>query len=90
MEAHGSSGADLLQCRLPDRGCLSDQDGLPAPLQESARRGRPVGAPREAANAAIPAIDPVGTPAVERLLAPETARELSARLDAEWRKMAQT
>lgn len=38
---------------------------------------------------AIPAIDPVETPAIERLLAPEAARELSARLDAEWRKMAQ-
>ncbi|BAM92774.1 conserved hypothetical protein [Bradyrhizobium oligotrophicum S58] len=39
---------------------------------------------------AIPAIDPVETPAIERLLVPEAARELSARLDAEWRKMAQT
>ncbi|GLH81964.1 hypothetical protein SSBR45G_68730 [Bradyrhizobium sp. SSBR45G] len=40
--------------------------------------------------ATLPAVDPIEAPAIERVLSPDTARDLSARLDAEWRKLAQT
>ncbi|XUM24036.1 M48 family metallopeptidase [Bradyrhizobium oligotrophicum S58] len=36
--------------------------------------------------AAVPALDSVQTSAIERLLAPDAISDLSARLDAEWRK----
>ncbi|CCD84837.1 conserved protein of unknown function [Bradyrhizobium sp. ORS 285] len=38
---------------------------------------------------ALPAVDPIEAPAIGRLLSPDTARELSARLDAAWCKSAQ-
>nr|WP_244422963.1 M48 family metalloprotease [Bradyrhizobium sp. ORS 278] len=39
--------------------------------------------------ATLPAVDPIEAPAIERLLSPGAALNLSARLDAEWRKLAQ-
>ncbi|MGJ4970036.1 M48 family metallopeptidase [Bradyrhizobium sp. HKCCYLRH1073] len=40
--------------------------------------------------ATLPAVDPIEAPAIARLLSPDAARDLSAQLDAEWRKLAQT
>ena len=39
---------------------------------------------------AIPAVEPVETSAIAQLLSPEAARDVSARLDREWRRVAQT
>ncbi|WP_257170199.1 M48 family metallopeptidase [Bradyrhizobium sp. SRS-191] len=39
--------------------------------------------------AIIPAVDPIGAPAIEQLLAPDAVRDLAAKLDAEWRKTAE-
>ncbi|NPU13232.1 M48 family metalloprotease [Bradyrhizobium sp. 83012] len=40
--------------------------------------------------ATLPAVDPIEAPAIAQLLPPDAARDLAARLDAEWRKLAQT
>ncbi|MGJ4926678.1 M48 family metalloprotease [Bradyrhizobium sp. HKCCYLS2038] len=40
-------------------------------------------------HATIPAVDQIGAPAIEQLLAPDAVRDLAAKLDAEWRRTAE-